>query len=101
MKVTAAGTIYDVELPKDGMKFSYKESIAIEKALGITFSSLGDSESIGLAGAIVWTLVKRQAPDVAFDDLDFELEDFFTENEEAPKGPGSSPTRSSISGPAT
>jgi len=102
VKVTAAGTIYDIELPKDGLKFSYKESIAIERALGITFGNLGDNGSIGTAGAIVWTLVKRQAPDVQFEDLDFELDDFFAENEELPKDPAeTSSEASTTSGPTT
>ena len=98
MKVTVGDTIYDVTLPgKTDFKLSYREGVEIEKATGKAFMELDESSSLLSAGAIIWTLVRRQNKDVEFDSIDFELEDFFEESKEPETDEETDPTMASPS----
>ncbi len=81
MKVTASDQVFDIDIPTEAFKPSYKEGVAIEEATGKDFTELSPLKA---AGAIVWLLIRRQGATVSFGDIDFDLEEF-GEAQPAPK----------------
>lgn len=80
MKVTIDG----IEHEWDG-SFSFKEGLAIEKVTGVTFSEWNDQLKRGsllAMGALVWTILKRDNPNLRFDDVDYDLASFSMSPEE-------------------